>query len=416
MSPSISSRLRFITAAICSSALASACARHPAAPQASQSYIFAWAGADSVDGDAKDFLGVIDADTLSPTYAMVVATAPAPAVGTMAHHIEMVMPPKGELLFANGFMSGRTFLFDLDNPLAPRLAATIDSVHGFVKPHSFARLANGNVLATVQYGDRTRPGNPGGLAEFSRNGQLVRTASAADPAFPNAAMRVYSLAVAAAADRIVSTGAAMEDVPAAPVLQVWRLSDLKLLKTLAMPRIPGDTTAHNSFEARLLPGDSTALVNSWDCGFFLVSGVQTAAPRIEPLFSLPRPRNGACGVPALIGHFWIMPVGKAHQYVVYDVVDPRHPRQVSVLAADSTYMPHWMAREPHSNRIVVTSDEKDHRVLVARFDSVAGVLSWDSTFRDPVTKRLGVDFARATWPHGSFGSAMPHGAIFSRVP
>jgi hypothetical protein len=414
--PAVVNTLRFVAAIICSSAVVTACAGHPAAPKTSQSYIFAWAGTDDVKGGGSDFLAVIDADTASPTYAMVVATAPVHAVGTMPHHTEMVMPPQGEWLFANGFMSGRTFLFDLDHPLAPRLAATIDTIHGFVKPHSFTRLAGGNVVATVQYGDSTRPGNPGGLVEFSPSGQLVKSASAADPAFPSAPIRVYSLDVAPAADRIVSTGSAMEDVPATPVLQVWRLSDLKLLKTLAMPKIPGDTIAHHSFEARFLPGDSTALVNSWNCGFFLVSGLRGAAPRIDPLFSLPKPRNDFCGVPALFGHFWIMPVGKAHEYVVYDVADPRHPRQVSALEADTTYIPHWMAREPHSNRIVVTSDENDHRVLVARFDSVAGVLSWDSTFRDPVTRRLGVDFARASWPHGSFGPAMPHGAIFSRVP
>jgi hypothetical protein len=55
----------------------------------------------------------------------------------------------------------------------------------------------------------------------------------------------------------------------------------------------------------------------------------------------------------------------------------------------------------------------DHRVLIARFDSVAGVLALDTTFRDPVTKRVGVDFNRRSWPGGEYGPALPHAAIFS---
>ena len=132
--------------------------------------------------------------------------------------------------------------------------------------------------------------------------------------------------------------------------------------------------------------------------------------------TLPRPRNDGCGVPLLMGHFWILPVGAAHEYRVYDVADPRHPRQVSALAVDTTYHPHWMARETGSERVVLTSDENDHRVLLARFDSVQGVLSLDATFRDPGATRPGVDFARRSWPHGDFGPAMPHGAIFSARP
>jgi hypothetical protein len=83
---------------------------------------------------------------------------------------------------------------------------------------------------------------------------------------------------------------------------------------------------------------------------------------------------------------------------------------------DSTYYPHWLTREPRSNRMVLTSDEGDHRVLLARFDSIAGIMSLDSTFRDPDTKQLGVDFNRPSWPHGASGPAMPHGAVFSASP
>jgi len=408
--------LRTMATLVAAASAASACGAPARAPAPARSYVFAFAGADDRKGGGSDFLAVIDADSLSPTYGLVVASAPIHAVGTMPHHMELTMPGAGQWLFANGFMSGRVFLFDLANPLAPRLAATIDSVPGFAKPHSFWRLPGGNVLATLQYGDGRAPGNPGGLVLFSPRGRVVRSASAADPAFPGAPIRPYSLDVAPAADRVITTSSPMDNVPAAAVVQVWRLSDLTLVRTLAVPQIPGDTTTYQAFEARFLPGDSTAIVDTWTCGVYLLSALRGAAPRVERLFSLPRPRNDGCGVPLLMGHFWILPVGAAHEYRVYDVADPRHPRQASALAVDTTYHPHWMARETGSERVVLTSDENDHRVLLARFDSVRGVLSLDSTFRDPGATRPGVDFARRSWPHGDFGPAMPHGAIFSARP
>jgi len=248
---------------------------------------------------------------------------------------------------------------------------------------------------------------------FSPAGKVVRSASSADRAFPAAPIRTYSLDVAPAADRIVTTSSPMDDVPSADVVQVWRLSDLSLVRTLAVPRIAGDSTSHLPFEVRFLPGDSTAFLNTWNCGFFLLSGLGTAAPRIEHVLSLPQPADHGCGVPLLFGHWWIMPVGTAHTYLVFDLADPRHPRQASALVVDSTFHPHWTAREPNADRVALTSGRGDHRVLMARFDSVAGVLSIDSTFRDPGSRRPGVDFDRGAWPHGAGGAAMPHAAIFS---
>ncbi len=399
--------LRQAALAAALAALTTACSRP------SRSYIYAWAGADSASLKGSDFLAVIDADSASGTYGRVVATAPVHAINTMPHHTELLMPPAGVPLFASGFMSGQVFLLDLDHPLAPRLARTIDSVPGFAKPHSFWRLPDGNVLATIQYGEGRQPGNPGGLVLFGPRGNVLRTASSADPAFPGAPIHTYALDVAPAVDRVVTTSSPMEDTPTAKVLQVWRLSDLTRLATLALPQVPGDTTTHLSFETRILRGDTTALVTTWRCGLYLLSGL-TTSPRVELLFALPRPANNGCGVPLLVGHWFILPVASMHHYLVYDVTDPRHLRQAGVLAVDTTFYPHWMSPEPGTNRVVLTSDEKDHRVLIARFDSLTGVLSLDSTFRDRGANRPGVDFARHSWPHGDFGPAMPHGAVFSR--
>ncbi len=96
-----------------------------------------------------------------------------------------------------------------------------------------------------------------------------------------------------------------------------------------------------------------------------------------------------------------------------DIADPRAPTVVSRLSGDSTFTPHWAARDPGSNRVVLTNHaDLDPRVLIARLDTATGALTWDETFRDPATGELGVPFGRAEWPHGPTGPAMPHGVLF----
>jgi hypothetical protein len=69
-------------------------------------FLYAWAG--DADKRHSDFLAVIDADPRSPTYASVVRTLPAGAIGTRPHHTNYEMPADG-MLWANGFDSGQTF-------------------------------------------------------------------------------------------------------------------------------------------------------------------------------------------------------------------------------------------------------------------------------------------------------------------
>ena len=107
-----------------------------------------WAG--DAAGKASDFLAVIDASPASPRYGTVVASLATGMAGTHPHHTEHEMPANGHLL-ANGFHAGRTWLFDLSNPVAPRIIASFGDVAGFSHPHSFIRLANGHVLTTFQY-------------------------------------------------------------------------------------------------------------------------------------------------------------------------------------------------------------------------------------------------------------------------
>ena len=379
-------------------------------------YVFVFAGDNDHTAGESDFLTVIDADTASATYAQVLATTPIGAGGTMPHHTEMQMPASGRWLFANSFMTGRTYLFDFTDPLKPRIAGTVDSVPGFRMPHSYSRLADGNVLATMQFGDGKTKGNPGGLALFTHEGRVIRASSSADPAFPGAAIRTYSLDVSAAGDRVITTSTPMDnEANTADVVQLWRLSDLKLLRTIPFARTSPDSTSRYPFEVRFFPDGRSAFLNTYNCGFYFLSRLDSETPTLEPVLALANPQYVACGVPLLIGKWWIMPVGGSHEFIVYDVSDPHKPRRASTLRTDSTFFPHWMSREDGSDRIVLSAEGKHPSVRMVRFDSTTGTLTWDARFREKPDGPPGVSFDRAEWPHGRSGAAQPHGAVFSRV-
>lgn len=157
----------------------------PAAP----SYLFLWAG--DAGGKASDFLGVIDAAPSSPRYGSIVASIPTGTAGTHPHHTELEMPANGHLL-ANGFHAGRTWLFDLTRPERPEVITSFGDLAGFSHPHTFIRLANGNLLTTFQYTARTgapaaQPAHAHGAAaiaatteaEEAQTGGLVEMANAA---------------------------------------------------------------------------------------------------------------------------------------------------------------------------------------------------------------------------------------------
>ena len=385
-------------------------------------YLFIWAGphrSDSAAGNlhhpaaaGSDFLAVLDADPASATYGKVLTSTAVGIAGAMAHHTEFTLPA-GRALFANDHMTGEVFLLDLADPLTPRLAHRIDSVPGFRRPHSFARLPSGNVVASLQFGNGSLPGDPGGIAEFDAAGRLLRSASAADSAFPGARIRTYGVEVLPAIDRAVTTSTPMGNERTADVIQIWRLSDFKLLRTMLVPAVAGDSIHYYPFEIRALSDGRTALLNTYYCGFYLLTGLETENPTVALVHSMREPRRVGCSVPVVAGSYWVMPIAYDHRVVSLDLREPSHPIEVSALQTDSTFLPHWAAVDPGSDRIVIVGqDDGEARVLMARLDRTTGRLSWDEGFRDANSARRGVSFDRRVWPHGAVTAAMPHAALF----
>src|SRR5213076_1241309 len=148
------------------------------------------------------------------------------------HHTALVLP-EGGFSLANAFAAGRTILFQLRVQLHHSLATHFADLDGYMHPHTYGRLPNGHVLATFQYhGGHEPKSDGGGLVEFDERGHLIRSSSAVDAAAKDELIRPYSLVIVPVLDSAVSTNTSMHADRDTRTVQVWRLSDLKLLRTL----------------------------------------------------------------------------------------------------------------------------------------------------------------------------------------
>ena len=376
------------------------------------SYLFAWCG--DVDKTASDFLAVIDADPASPDYGQVVATAPTGVAGSVPHHTEVEMPAGG-LLMANGFEAGRTWVFDLREPLKPRIVASFGDLDGYMHPHTYFRLPNGNVLATFQYhGGHGPKAEGGGLLEIDNDGHVLRSGSAEKGVAAGELIRPYSVELLAAADRIVSTNTAMHDMDGkSRTAQVWQFSSLRVLRTLTLTPGPRGDEQYYPGEPRLLEDGKSLLVHTFSCGLYLMRGVESDNPSIRFVYGFP---GGDCGVPLRIAHWWLQTVPETHSLTVLDISDPEKPREVSRVTFDAGQKPHWVAADSTGMRIVLNSDENspDHRLFIVNFDPRSGSAKIDESFRDHGSDRPGVSMDGKSWPHGFHGNAYAHGTVFSR--
>jgi hypothetical protein len=384
-------------------------------PAKTSSYLFVWAGELNVAGlkggeGAKrgtDFLAVLDADPKHAEYGKLLAMLPVGDAAHMPHHTNYQMPGNG-MLFANDYDLHKTFIFDLQDPQHPKIAGTFTEAGGYSHPHSFAYLPNGNTLATFQQ-KGLDDAAPGGLVELNGKGELIRAADAADPA--EQFIRPYSLEVIPALDRVLSTSADMYLHGNSHVIQVWRLSDLKLLKTIVLPH--GNYNAligENSSEPRLLEDGRTVLVGTFNCGLYRLDGLEGTDPSATPVYDF---GGRWCAVPAVAGHFWIEALQSSHSVVSLDISDPSHPVEVGRLTLGSEDLPHWVSVEPNGDRIVISGyGSLYYRLLMGKIDLKTGKLTLDEHFREPGGKEPGLNMDRQ-WPDGWNGPAIPHGAVFS---
>jgi hypothetical protein len=390
-----------------------ACGPAPAKqPSGAAEYLYLWTA--SADSSQPDFLAVLDVTETSGRYGRLVTTLPVPGLHTMPHHPEHQMPADRRL-FANGFATGQTFVFDLKDPLHPRVAARFGDVEGFTHPHSFLRLPGGHVLATFQMRHDGGAMAPGGLVELTADGLPVRSRSADAPGL-DPATRVYSAGVVPALDRIVTTTTDMHGrSPASRQLQIWRLSDLTLLHTITLPDGPAGEESMMTAEPRVLDDGRTVLVSTFSCGLYLMQGLEGESPQGKLVASFPRKPKTYCAIPVVAGHYYLVTVPAWSAVVSLDISDPAAPREVSRVTLGPDDVPHWISMSEDRRRVVVTGyGEMKHRVLIARFDSATGRLLLDDRFREPGASAPGFRMDDKTWPHGGNTKGIPHGSVFGR--
>lgn len=372
-------------------------------------YVWAW----DKDRQDSDFMAVIDVNEGSPRYGTIVNSLPVGVVG-YAHHTEHRMAdPKR--LFVNSFMAGKTFVMDLSVPTRPQVFTSFGAVGDFAFPHSFERLPDGNVLATFQR-SAADPGKTGGLVVLDSEARLVRAASAANDVDPE--LRPYSLAPLPEIDRAVSTSADMAGELTGHSIQVWRLSDLKLLQTIILPPGPRGDENENPAEVRALDDGHSVIVGTFKCGMYLVENIATE-PAVTFLRSFPwAPVGGEdtdCNLPVRLGKYWVQTVGTTGSLVVMNLENPRAPHIVSEYSFGVDARPHWISLEPGGNRIVMTGGGTlGGGVVLLKIDPDSGHLSLVDSFRQ-ADHPFGLSMDRDEWPHGATGPAYAHGAVFRNM-
>ncbi len=371
-------------------------------------YLFVWAR--SADTSQPDFLAVIDALSSSPMYGDVITTVSSGIPVNLAHHTEYSMPPGG-ILFANDYTSGLTFRFDLRDPRSPKLLGVFGAAGPYTHPHSFVHLPDGHVLATYQM---KGPMNhaPGALVELDGEGRLIRSSAAADPSVEKF-IRPYSLAVVPALDRVVTSSADMYKTDISHVVQVWRLSDLHLLKTIRLPAGPRGVEGVDSSEPRLLADGRTVLVPTFNCGLYRITGLEGDSPSASLLYDF---GGMTCAVPVVAGHYWIQTVAKLHAnaVVALDISELSKPVEAGRVTLGPRDWPHWLALEPDGKRLALTGYQDLQNQIVVINLGESGSLSIDPLFHNSQSgDEPGIRLDSKHWSHGGSGSAVPHGVVFS---
>jgi methanethiol oxidase len=120
----------------------------------------------------SDFLSVIDVNLASPSYGRVLRKVEAGSVGNEAHH--MGFTDDRTKIWAAALNTSRFFLFDVAaDPMNPRLIHTIDDVPqltGLSGPHTPYAIPGRMLISMASGPDGS---GPGGLAEFTNEGQFV---------------------------------------------------------------------------------------------------------------------------------------------------------------------------------------------------------------------------------------------------
>lgn len=387
----------------------------------------------------SDFLVTIDVDPKSETMGKPLATTLMGHIDSMPHHMEYIAPPAGEPIFMNSHHNELSYIVDISDPTSTVIKKTFKTPEALRFPHDYSRTVKGTRLVGFLRSDgpspdveeKTNPGGHGGVAEYTIDGELIRSTSAAVSGLKKA-VRPYAFAQLPEKDRFVVTSAPMHETSWADVVQIYSYSDFSLLHTLDLPvgKLEDGTVLEGSqaagFGPRILD-DGSIFLNTYGCAFYHLIEIETDTPKLSMVHTLqtkatnnPKHIRGACGVPVRVGNYWIQPVGKLNAVVVLDISDPSNPSEVFRLKTPKFFSPHWLAKEPKGNRFILGAElGGEEGFFMLRFDEEKGQLAFDVDFKgvkDGIiydTEHTGyISLNGPEWPHGKTGKAWGHAALF----
>lgn len=393
------------------------------------------------DEQDEDFVLIMDVDPESTHRGQPISSQPIGHSGSMVHHMEYEAPPQGEAIFMNAHHHELTLLVDFSDPANPVVERRISPPDTLRFPHDYLRTPSGTRLVGFLRSDgpspdseeTISPGNHGGIAEYTADGELIRTVSAAVPG-RNEAIRPYAFRLLPEIDRFAVTSAPMMERSWADVIQIYSYSNFELLHTLDLE--VGVDHNGNAVSGRNGAGfgqhvldDGSIFLNSYGCNFYHLTGIAGDDPSVDLVFSLetepaddPNSIRGACGIPLLLGDYWVQPVGSRQEVVVLDLANPREPVEVFRLSTPE-FAPHWVSKDPAGNRLILGAElGGENGFFVLRIDENTGQLEFDSDFADYRTDSLlnvfrsrsagYISLDRTRWPHGETGTAWGHAAVF----
>jgi hypothetical protein len=212
-------------------------------------------------------------------------------------------------------------------------------------------------------------------------------------------------------------------------VQIWRVEDMSLLKTVALESGPRGEENLGPITARAFRRGPFVYVDT-DLGSALY--VSDSAGSSDPSFRLAFDFGaGALGGGAAItpdDRYYVVALSGLNRVASLDLADPWNPKLVSSVRLGDPFEPAEHKGGPHSltmsadgTRVAVSDYTVDvpgfvqdgaHRVHILRLDPATGRLRLDGAFVDESTGQTGVDFNRPRWPHGDAGAARPKGLLF----
>jgi selenium-binding protein 1 len=198
-----------------------------------------------VDADAKDndFLAVIDVQPESRTYGTIVYQLDLGSSGNETHHFGFT--DDRTHIWGCSLLSSKVFIINVaDDPARPKLVKVLDDVPektGLSGPHSPYALPGRMLLSFLAGKDG---GLPAGLAEFTNDGQYIRTLP-----MPQDAPYGYDVAIKPDLNRMVTSSftplrnyrkpfAQMDLKDFGKVLLVWDYRERKVLQKLTTGAAP----------------------------------------------------------------------------------------------------------------------------------------------------------------------------------